>query len=464
MLNKLPNLKISTYQIVSKRLIDYLVKEYKKNPDRSVKSLISSLEKIKKFAPKGEKENVINIINFLINLFKEKNPVVLGYYHKIFTKAPKVREKFLINYLVRASLVGRDKRKMFSKTKNLPAPFFFVISPTMRCNLRCQGCYAAKYKKRDELSYEVIDKIFSDAKQMGIYFITVSGGEPFLRDDLLLLFQKHNDIYFQVFTNGTLINKKLAQKLADLGNVAPVISVEGLEKETSQRRGKMVFQKICQAMDNLKEAGVIFGYSTMPCQYNWQILLEDKFYQFLERKGALFGWFFQYIPVGRKPDPRLMLTPKQRIEINKKVHQIRKSMSLFAVDFWTDGPYVKGCLAAGRDNGGYFHINVYGDIEPCVFVHFAQDNIKDIYARGGHLWDVLSSDFFCRIREGQPWNADHRMPCMIIDNPECLRKIVKETKPYPTYPEAKNIICSSQIVNYLDKYSCRLSKILFKER
>jgi hypothetical protein len=202
----------------------------------------------------------------------------------------------------------------------------------------------------------------------------------------------------------------------------------------------------------------------MPCQDNWKILLEDRFYQFLERKGALFGWFFQYIPIGRKPSPALMLTPRQRVEINKKVHQIRKSMSLLAVDFWTDGPYVNGCLAGGRNKGGYFHINVYGDIEPCVFIHFAQDNIKDIYARGGHLWDGLNSEFFCQIRKGQPWNSEHRMPCMIIDNPECLRKVIKETKAYPTHPQAENIICSPPIISHLNRYSGQLAKILSKEK
>ena len=462
MLNKL--LKNTGYKTVVKQLVNQLAKTHQKDQEKSRKKLINILKWAKKIAPRGKDENSLDIINFLINLFEKRNSVVLSYYEKILTKAPKVKERFLVNFLVGASLTGRKKRKLFSKNKNLPAPFFFVISPTMSCNLNCRGCYAAEYNKENDLPYEIIDRIFSEAKQMGIYFINVSGGEPFMRKDLLQLFAKHNDIFFQVFTNGTLIDKKLAQKLANLGNVAPVISIEGFERETDLRRGRGVFEKICQAMDNLKEAEVIFGYATMPCQNNWKILLEDRFYQFLERKGALFGWFFQYIPVGKEPNPGLMLTPRQRVEINKKVHQIRKSMSLFAVDFWTDGPYVNGCLAGGRNKGGYFHINVYGDIEPCVFIHFAQDNIKDIYARGGHLWDALNSKFFRRIREGQPWNPEHRMPCMIIDNPECLRKVIKETKAYPTHPQAENIICSHSIVNHLNQYSGQLAKILSKEK
>ncbi len=462
-INKLSNIKNAIYKNSLNKFVALLVSEYKKNPEKSINRLVGMLKIAKKIAPRGKNEKIRERIGFLINLFENKNPIVLGYYQKIINKSPKVREKFFSNLLVEAFLMGRKKRNYFAKTKKLPAPFFFVISPTMRCNLRCQGCYAAQYKKESDLPYEIIDKIFTDAKQMGIYFITVSGGEPFIRRDLLNLFAKHNQIFFQVFTNGTLIDKTLAQQIANIGNIAPVISIEGFEKETDLRRGKGVFKKICQAMDRLKEAGVIFGYSTMPCRHNWRLLVKDDFYQFLEEKGALFGWFFQYIPVGKKPNPKLMLTPKQRIEINKKVNQIRKSMSMFAVDFWTDGPYVKGCLAGGRNDGGYFHINVYGDIEPCVFIHFAQDNIKEIYAHKGHLWDVLKSDLFCEIRKGQPWNRDHRMPCMIIDNPKCLRKIVKKVKPRPTHPEAQDILCSSQIVNHLNQYSKELAKLLSKE-
>lgn len=461
----LDSFKENNYKLAVKLGCNILVKTFQQDPEEARKKLISGLKWSKKLAPKGENEEAEIVLDFLIQRFEEKNPIVLGYCRKILTKAEKVREKFITNLLVGSFLVGRKKRKVFAKKRNVPACFFFVISPTMSCNLRCKGCYAAEYDKKNDLPYEIIDRIFSEAKQMGIYFITVSGGEPFTRKDLLDLFQKHSDIYFQVFTNGTLIDKNLAQKLAELGNVAPVISIEGFEKETDERRGKGVFKKICEAMDNLKEAGVIFGYSTMPTQNNWKILLEDRYYQFLERKGALFGWFFQYIPVGREPNPALMITPRQRVEINKKVHQIRKSMPLFAVDFWTDGPYVHGCLAGGRDGGGYFHINVYGDIEPCVFAQFAQDNIKEIYNRGGHLWDALNSEFFCEIRKGQPWNPDHRMPCMIIDNPQCLRKVVKENKKlYPTYPKAENIICSPSIVSHLDQYSKELAKILSKEK
>ena len=330
----------------------------------------------------------------------------------------------------------------------------------MKCNLHCIGCYAGNYPHLAELPLEVIDKVFTDAKEMGIYFITVSGGEPFMKKGLTDLFAKHDDIMFQVYTNGTLIDMDLAKKLADLGNVAPVIALEGLEEETDYRRGKGVFKKISKAFDNLNKAGVIYGFSTVPASYNYSTLLKEDFYKFLVDKGVLFGWLFQYIPIGREPDIKLMLTPEQRVTLYEKTQEIRNKYPLFVSDFWNDGDFVNGCLAGARSGGGYFHINSKGDVEPCVFVHFAQDNIIDIYNRGGHLWDALNSSFFKAIRAGQPWGEKHQMPCMVIDHPHCLRNLVRKTHPKPTEEGVELLIQDSPISKHLDRYSAKLDSLL----
>jgi MoaA/NifB/PqqE/SkfB family radical SAM enzyme len=394
----------------------------------------------------------------------EKNHPFVQLGRNIFNKSKSCRGKLLNNLLLNALFVGSNKRVHFSQRNGLPAPWFFVVSPTMRCNLKCVGCYAAQYKKNNDLPYETLDKICRDAKTMGIYLVTISGGEPFIRPDLLELFKKHNDIYFQVFTNGTLIDEKMTKRLVRLGNVAPVIAIEGFEEETDQRRGKGTYKRVVRAMDNLKNAGVIFGFSTMPTAHNWQIVAGEEYYKFLVERGCSFGWLFQYIPIGRDPELSLMMKPEQRLAIRERIRQVRSKYPLLVSDFWNDGDYVNGCLAGGRHGGGYFHINTNGDVEPCVFAHFAQDNIKDVYSRGGHLWDVLRSEFFTKIRAGQPWNPDHRMCCMIIDNPQCLRRVVLSCSGvYPTEKEAAKLIKDERITGHLDSYSSCLARLLHPE-
>ncbi|RLB14406.1 MAG: radical SAM protein [Deltaproteobacteria bacterium] len=416
--------------------------------------------KLLKIADNLDKDGIYApAINAVRGAFDNNHPYI-QFIEIIAKKNSHCRKRLINNFFLNAVFRGIKKRREFSHNNNTSQPFFFVISPSMRCNLHCLGCYAGNYPQKDKLSYETIDQILKDAKTMGIYMVTVSGGEPFFREDILDLFAAHNDIYFQVFTNATLIDSALAKKIARLGNIAPVISCEGFEEETDYRRGKGTFQKICQAMDNLKKAGVIYGFSTVPAAYNYQTLLKEEYYKFLVDKGVLFGWLFQYIPIGFKPDPNLMLTPEQRVTLHDRVKEMRSKYPLFVADFWNDGPYVNGCLAGGRTEAGYFHINSNGDIEPCVFAHFAADNIRDIYERGGRLWDALNSDFFKEIRAGQPWNKYHQMPCMVIDNPQCLRNVVKKTHPYPTHEGAESIIEDPVLVNHLDNYSKKLEAIL----
>jgi len=393
--------------------------------------------------------------------FKAKGPWY-QMLNKIFYEVdPKCRQMLFQNFAVNTVILGEDKRKEFKKKEGFFPPWFIVISPSMTCNLRCVGCYAGEYSKKDDLPYNKLDSVIKQAKQMGVYFFTISGGEPFFRKDLLKIFAKHNDCYFLVYTNGTLIDKKLAKTIRELGNVMPGISVEGFEKETDARRGKGTFKKIIEAMKNLKEEGVIFGFSATPTHLNSNIVASNKFLDFFIKQGCLFGWYFQYIPIGRNPDISLMATPKEREQLRIFIKKARKTKPIFIGDFWNDGPSVGGCMAGGRT---YLHINVKGDVEPCVFVHFAADNIKK-----KTLKQALKSKFFYHLREHvQSINSPKRKsdnlltPCMIIDNPEVLREAVKKCKPKPTHEGAETIVCDQKITKALDCYSCEWHKIADK--
>ena len=169
--------------------------------------------------------------------------------------------KFAENLIVNEFIAANPKRKEFRSRYGFDPPFLMVLSPTMRCNLNCYGCYAGQYPKGEELETEVIHRVLREGKEMGIYFVTISGGEPFIRPDLLDIFETHGDMFFQVYTNGTLIDESLAKRLSRLGNVLPAISVEGWEEETDVRRGPrgagiQYLGKACaEQIGNYREAG-----------------------------------------------------------------------------------------------------------------------------------------------------------------------------------------------------------------
>ncbi len=209
---------------------------------------------------------------------------------------------------------------------------------------------------------------------MGIYFIVLSGGEPTVYPYLFDIFEKHDDVGFMMYTNGTLIDDEFADKLLKIGNVTPAISLEGFKEKTDQRRGKGVFDKVMSAMDKLKKRGIVFKTSVTATNNNVDELFSDEFIDLMIEKGAIYMWSFHYIPIGRNPNLDLMLNPEQRYKLAKRVNELRNSKPLFVMDFWNDGTYSQSCIAAGKR---YFHINAKGKAEPCAFVHFAVDNVKD---------------------------------------------------------------------------------------
>lgn len=450
--------------------IIYKTKEYAEHSLNSIKQKI--LTKIMLTAPTISKNNMIRMIDLLafidskrrltvnhtqsfkaVKKMVENNHPNLILAKKIMNQlSEKPRYKLVENFFVNGLFMNRTKKEEFSRKYGFNPPFFFVMSPTMRCNLRCKGCYAGKYEK-EELSFELMDRIMQEAKDIGIYFISISGGEQFIRkQDLLKLFKKHDDMYFQVYTNGTLIDKKLAKELRELGNVACAISIEGYENHTDLRRGKGIYKKVMEAMDNLKAEGIMFGFSAVPTRSNAEILCSEEFFDLAIEKGCLFGWFFQYIPIGMKPDTNMMMTPEQRNNFRESLQRIRKNKPIFAADFWNDGPYMKGCMAGGKT---YFHITSRGDVEPCVFIHFAVDNVKE-----KTLKEVLNSGFFKEIRKHQPCTENHLRPCMVIDNPKLMREACHKFNAKPTHPGSETIIKNQKIIKFLNKYSKRFKEIV----
>lgn len=391
-------------------------------------------------------------IKELRRYFQENHPCV-DLVRRLGRDLSPICKKTLIKaLLINAIFKGVTQTKEYADKYGFVPPWFLVLSPTMRCNLNCLGCSTRGYRKDDDLPISIIDKILKEAKEMGIHFIVTQGGEMFVYEEMLEVYKRHRDVYFQVYTNGILIDKKMATTLSRLGNVAPMISIEGFRDNTDRRRGRGVFDKAMQAMDNLREVGCFFGASVTQTRYNTDEIASDEFFEMLLKKGCFVTWFFQFLPVGKDPQLELMSLPEQRDSLRKKVAQIRARLPIFIGDFWNDGPFLGGCIAAGRR---YLHINNKGDIEPCGFVHFAVDNIKTKSLR-----EALNSEFFRFLRSRQPFGDGNLMtPCMIIDNPRVLREAVRATRAHPTHEEA-DIILDGKIREGLDRYAQEIHRIL----
>ncbi len=365
---------------------------------------------------------------------------------------PNVRKNYIAKTIV--SLFFRDPRvsTRLMAEAGISSPNLIVISPSMRCNISCVGCYAGNYTKADDLDPEIVDRVITEAKELGIRFFVITGGEPFFYKPLLGLIEKHSDVSFQVYTNGTLIDEEMADRIVELGNVAPAISIEGFQKETDERRGPGTFDKVMRAMDNLRERGAVFAFSTTASRKNIDTITSDEFAQMMIDKGCAYGWYFSYIPIGKSPDLAYMPSPKERNRLREGVNRIRRELPILVADFWNDGTLTGGCLAAGRK---YLHINNRGDVEPCVFCHFATDNIKEVT-----LLEAIKSPFFQSIRKKQPFGHNLLRPCPIIDHPAVLREAVEKHGAYATHEGAESVI--GELREGLDDYARSLEAVTDK--
>ena len=295
-------------------------------------------------------------------------------------------------------------------------------------------------RNKNNLSFDDMDKIVTQGKELGVYLYMLTGGEPLVRKkDVLKLAEKHNDVQFAIYTNSTLIDEPFCEEVQRLGNIAFMLSIEGTPETNDARRGEGHYAAVMHAMDLLKKYGIIFGTSICYTRQNIEAVTNDAFMRLLCEKGAHFGFYFHYMPVGNEAAPELMPTPEQRKYMIDRIRYLRSSacdIPFYPMDFQNDGEFVGGCIAGGRN---YFHINSAGDAEPCVFIHYSNANIHD-----QSILEILHSPLFMAYHNGQPFNKNHLRPCPMLENPELLQKMVHETGAHSTdlqSPESVEHLC-----------------------
>lgn len=367
---------------------------------------------------------------------------------------------------------GQPAVQRFREKHGCDPPWFLTISPCHACNLRCEGCYANSGLSHAEataakLEWSTLNRIMTEAKELwGVPLFAFSGGEPLVYrsegKNILDIVEKHSDCLFLMFTNGTLIDKGMAARLARLGNLTPALSVEGMRARTDERRGAGIFDRVLEAMADLREAGVPFGISVTVTRDNCEEILSDEFLDFFfEEQGAFYGFLFQYMPIGRSLTMDLMPTHQQRIESWRRCWEVVATKRLFLVDFWNHGPLAEGCISAGRERG-YIYIDWNGKVMPCVFAPYSAASIQELYAQGGTLNDVWETPFFEAIRQWQQEYGYRRpelspegnwlSPCPFRDHYDLFREWIQRYQPEPEDEAAEEALLNGQYYEEMVAY------------
>ncbi|HWG47025.1 MAG TPA: radical SAM protein [Gemmataceae bacterium] len=301
-------------------------------------------------------------------------------------------------------------------------PPFLYVSIINSCNLRCQGCWVDVAAKQEIIQPEAMHKLIREAKAMGNVFFGIVGGEPFMHPHLLDMLAAHPDCYFQIFTNGQFITEERAKRMRQLGNVTPLISIEGNEIVSDERRGRAgVFSKTMQGIHNCLKHKVFTGVCTSLCQTNIDDLLTEKWVDRLIEMGVMYTWFHIYRPMGPDANPQLCLTPEQQGRARRFVVEMRAKKPIIIIDAYYDGEGQALCPAA---TGISHHINPWGDIEPCPIVQFTKESIHSSEADSRSLRDKFLHSGF--LRDFRELSQSTTRGCIVLERPDLLKQLVEK--------------------------------------
>jgi len=296
-------------------------------------------------------------------------------------------------------------------------PPFLFISVTSSCQLRCQGCWVDVDRPRRMIPPARLDALIGAAERLGNRFFGILGGEPLLYEGLPDILAAHPRSYFQLFTNGHLLTDEYCRRLRRLGNVTPLVSIEGSETVSDLRRGRHnVLAQTLEGLENCRRHRLITGVATSVCRNNIDDLVSEQWLRRLIDLGVHYVWYYLYRPVGPRPEPQLALSMEQALAVRRFIVEMRCRMPIGIIDaYWDD----KGESLCPMATGVSHHISPGGDVEPCPVIQFAVENI----AEARPLYELVSrSRFLADLRAAA---ARATRGCVLLERPDVLLEVVR---------------------------------------
>jgi MoaA/NifB/PqqE/SkfB family radical SAM enzyme len=298
-------------------------------------------------------------------------------------------------------------RKRLARDELFPPFLFFAL--TNACNLRCRGCWIESQGSPDSLSLEQVERAIAVAAENKAFFHTLLGGEPFLYPPLWEIIERHPECYFQIITNGQFMDEETVERIRTLGNVTPLISIDGLQERNDARRGAGTFEEAIAGCRRLQSRKILYGVATVVTGENMEEVLTESFVRRFIDLGAMYLWFYAYRPVGSDPAPELAIGKEKMLAFRRRLLELRKKMPIILIDTYWDARGVAACPASKALG---FHIGPTGSVEPCPPLSFAREFLDD------HQGDLHRSINESRLlRDFQSFVEKRTKGCVILEHP-----------------------------------------------
>jgi len=329
-------------------------------------------------------------------------------------------------FIAKYAMSSKNSRKLRVEAEDRGdhIPPFLIASITSQCNLHCKGCYArgnnacVDREAQNQLTEQEWLRIFNEAKELGIGFILLAGGEPFMRSDIIKEAAKIPEIIFPIFTNGTMIDDEYIKLFIKHKNLIPILSIEGNEVYTDERRGGGVYQKLIGAMDIMKTNKILYGTSVTVTKQNLNEVTTIEFLDKLYSRGCKVVFFIEYVPI-TKDTEYMAFENEERDILKEKMVGLRNTYEdMIFISFPGDEKTSGGCLAAGR---GFFHINSHGGAEPCPFSPYSDTNLKNV-----SLKEAINSPLFKKLRDNNLLIEEHAGGCVLFEREEQVKQLIAD--------------------------------------
>jgi MoaA/NifB/PqqE/SkfB family radical SAM enzyme len=329
-------------------------------------------------------------------------------------------------FFARTALYQRKaaaRRKQWLE-QGIKVPPLMIVSVTRQCNLHCAGCFVQAHARPDgtRMNQDDLRRLFSEARDLGVAIVTLAGGEPLTRPEILDVAAEFPELLFVLVTNGWLIDGDILDKLQRARNVMPVLSLEGFESQTDGRRGEGVYARALQAMAHMKERGLFFGTSIMITRPNFALTTSRVFIRDLVGRGSRLFFFVDYVPI-KAGTEHLVPSERQRGAEALTLDLFRAEFPGIFVAASASESAFGGCMAAGQ---GFIHVSPEGALEPCPFAPFSDANVRETSLR-----EALASQLMRKIRESDEhlseseggcalWNKQAWVESLRTESPDCV--------------------------------------------
>ena len=297
--------------------------------------------------------------------------------------------------------LGQFGTDVIGKWLQNKVPITGSLELDLRCNLRCLHCYRDGEWSAGILNTEEMKDVLDQIADAGTLWLLLTGGEIFLRPDFFEIYEHamKKGFLLNLFTNGTMLNEKIVDRLAKLPPSNIEITLYGYSEETYEKVTGIPGsrEKCYRGVDLLLERNLPLKLKTVVMKTNQHEFMD--MFEFAESRGVRFKWDTQINPnLDSSLTPcNVRLTPQEAVDLEFSVPSRAAEYKKYFEEKKLRTSRLFACGAGSQT----FHIDPYGKMSMCILLRDREYSLKEMSFK--QIWDEAFPPLYRKMR-----SADHQ--------------------------------------------------------